>query len=128
MLAAMDRMKQHLDAEYGQRMQEQILDEHGPTFTNIGNRVVLIHFLVRAGIVEFLNANAQNPLETVVATTCSRSQVEQFVQVFNERMIEHGRISSAELMGTTRGWVFEMTAQDARDFWSSNIAHFQQPE
>lgn len=128
MLAAIDRMKQYLDAEYGWRIQEQILAEHGPLFTNMGNRIVLIHFLIRAGIIEFLNADATNPFETVVSTTCSCAQIEQFVHVFNERIIEHGRISSAELMAIPLGWVFTMTAQDARDYWSSYMAIIQQPE
>ena len=111
---ALDRLRLYLNTEYPLQMQEEIVQEVGGYLTQIGNRVVLMHWFVREGAVHFLDADARSPCATVVSTEYSRDEINEFVQVFNAHMLEPVRLGASCLGKATRGWVFQMAVQDAR--------------
>lgn len=122
-LLALDRMRQHLRAEFAHDVQAEIVRDFGPIFTKIFSRVLLTDWLVRDGAASFVDSDAQCLSENAVSTAYSESQIDDFVHVFNEHLIEEVRFNTAFFYAATRGWVFQIAAEYAHAIfsWSTSM-------
>lgn len=112
--AALDRLRLHLRTEYARDVQRKVLLECGPRLFGVGNHVVLLHWLVKDGLVSLVDPDALSPMETAVSTEFSEREMDEFVRVFNEHLIKDGRITTVNFYAVAQGWVFQIAAAYAR--------------
>lgn len=113
-LQALERLRVYLRTEYDQETQAYVVREGGVEMAKEANTVVVFHWLVKDGAVVFLDSAARNPTKTYVSTIYSLSEIEEFVQVLNDYVREDVRTRTLDVCALAKGWVFNMTADEAR--------------
>lgn len=114
----LERLQQYLRAEYARDVQAEFLRDIGPKFTKFATRVVLIQWMQANGVVSFVDPNARVPSDTALSTAYSESELNEFVRVLNENVIEGARIDTAFFYAGAAACVFQIDADYARKVFS----------